>query len=249
MVTTMDTEASTYTEQIKEYTDLIHTYGASAVIIAVFLIILLVVVVYILKNNQKTNNHIIEQQQELVDMLLKNSKEEEEKEEPKQTTKKEPDLVQVFLNINSSLKEVLRDLSDTIDADRVAIYVFHNGVYSSHGLPFFKTSCICEVVKKNSGVVKNIKPHTGLPLQMFDNSILVHDSPVLIGMLRSNNIRSASAIAVYDHDNNVLGIIMAEFTDVHDKEFLINVESKLIEKAPTLSPILEYSGIYNTTNK
>lgn len=171
MVTTMDTEASTYTEQIKEYTDLIHTYGASAVIIAVFLIILLVVVVYILKNNQKTNNHIIEQQQELVDMLLKNSKEEEEKEEPKQTTKKEPDLVQVFLNINSSLKEVLRDLSDTIDADRVAIYVFHNGVYSSHGLPFFKTSCICEVVKKNSGVVKNIKPHTGLPLQMFDNSI------------------------------------------------------------------------------
>lgn len=104
---------------------------------------------------------------------------------------------------------------------------------------------------------------------MFDNSIsyiykngkmsvldsndetdeLVHDSPVLIGMLRGNNIRSASAIAVYDHDNNILGIIMAEFTDVHDKEFLMNVESKLIEKAPTLSPILEYSGIYNTTNK
>lgn len=270
MTTTMVTETSSYIEQIKEYTDLIHTYGASAVIIAVFLIILLVVVAYILKNNQKTNNHIIEQQQELVDMLLKNSKKEEEKKDtPKQITKKEPDLVQVFLNINSSLKEVLRDLSDTIDADRVAIYVFHNGVYSSHGLPFFKTSCICEVVKKNSGVVKNIKPHTGLPLQMFDNSIsyiykngkmsvldsndetdeLVHDSPVLIGMLRGNNIRSASAIAVYDHDNNILGIIMAEFTDVHDKEFLMNVESKLIEKAPTLSPILEYSGIYNTTNK
>lgn len=82
-----------------------------------------------------------------------------------------------------------------------------------------------------------------------DTDELVHDSPVLSGMLKSNNIRSASAIAVYDHDNNILGIILAEFTDKHDKEFLSSVEDKLITKAPALSPILEYSGIYNTTNK
>lgn len=273
MITTILTVAETskndYVNDVSQYSDLIHTYGASAVIIAVFLIIVLSIIGYTLHNNQKTNNQIIKQQQELVDMLLKNKEEKEEETNARQVKPREPDLVQVFLNINSSLKDVLKELSDDIGTSRISIYVFHNGVYSSHGLPFFKTSCICEVVEKNCGVIKNIKSHTGLPLQMFDNSIsyiykngkmsicdvdvdtdeLVHDSPVLSGMLKSNNIRSASAIAVYDHDNNILGIILAEFTDKHDKEFLSSVENKLIDKAPTLSPILEYSGIYNTTNK
>ena len=273
MITTILTVAETskndYVNDVSQYSDLIHTYGASAVIIAVFLIIVLSIIGYTLHNNQKTNNQIIKQQQELVDMLLKNKEEKEEETNDRQVKPREPDLVQVFLNINSSLKDVLKELSDDIGTSRISIYVFHNGVYSSHGLPFFKTSCICEVVEKNCGVIKNIKSHTGLPLQMFDNSIsyiykngkmsicdvdidtdeLVHDSPVLSGMLKSNNIRSASAIAVYDHDNNILGIILAEFTDKHDKEFLSSVENKLIDKAPTLSPILEYSGIYNTTNK
>lgn len=273
MITTILTVAETskndYVNDVSQYSDLIHTYGASAVIIAVFLIIVLSIIGYTLHNNQKTNNQIIKQQQELVDMLLKNKEEKEEETNARQVKPREPDLVQVFLNINSSLKDILKELSDDIGTSRISIYVFHNGVYSSHGLPFFKTSCICEVVEKNCGVIKNIKSHTGLPLQMFDNSIsyiykngkmsicdvdmdtdeLVHDSPVLSGMLKSNNIRSASAIAVYDNDNNILGIILAEFTDKHDKEFLSSVENKLIDKAPTLSPILEYSGIYNTTNK
>jgi len=37
--------------------------------------------------------------------------------------------IQVFLNINSSLKDVLKELSDDIGTSRIAIYVFHNGVY------------------------------------------------------------------------------------------------------------------------
>lgn len=49
--------------------------------------------------------------------------------------------------------------------------------------------------------------------------------------------------------NNILGILLTEFVELQDKEFLNNVENILIEKAPLLSPILEYSGIYNTTNK
>lgn len=270
ILTVAETTKSDYVDNVSQYSDLIHTYGASAVIVAVFLIIVLSIIGYILHSNQKTNNQIIKQQQELVDMLLKNKEEKEDNSDVNQDKpNKETDLVKVFLSINSSLKDILKDLSDDIGSSRISIYVFHNGVYSSHGLPFFKTSCICEVVEKNCGVIKNIKSHTGLPLQLFDNSIsyiykngkmsicdvevdsdeLVHDSPVLSGMLKNNNIRSASAIAVYDHDNNILGIILAEFTDKHELEFLTNVENKLIDKAPTLSPILEYSGIYNTTNK
>lgn len=272
VVTTVVDNTYNYAEEVEHYTDLIHTYGASTVIIAVFLVILLAILGYILRNNHKTNNQLIKQQQELVDMLLAtktNDKKDEDEEKRTTTVVKEPEIVQVFLDINSSMKEILKDIYDEIDTSRVAIYVFHNGVYSSHGLPFFKMSCVCEIIKKNCGVIKNINHHANLPLQMFDNSIsylykhgkmtvanvedendeLVHDSPVLIGMLKSNNIKSASGIVVYDHDNNILGILMAEFSEIKDTEFLNTVEQLLIEKAPLLSPILEYSGIYDATTK
>lgn len=270
--TTIVENAQQYSDEVSEYSNIINTYGASTVIIAVFIVVLLAMFAYILRSNQKTNNQLIKQQQKLVDTLLENKKDEEDiKENSSQHTTviKEPDIVQVFLDINSSIKEILKDISDKINASRIAVYVFHNGVYSSHGLPFFKTSCVCEVIKKNCGVSKSINLHSGLPLQMFDNNIsyvykngkmtiidvddedneLVHDAPVLVGMLKNNNIKSATGIAVYDHDNNILGILLTEFTELQDKEFLTHIENVLIEKAPLLSPILEYSGIYNTTNK
>lgn len=274
VVTTVVESSQSYAEEISEYSDLIHTYGASTVIISVFLVILLAILGYILRSSHKTNNQLIKQQQELVDMLLARNNEKKEKEaeedEKKVEVVKEPDIVESFLNINSSLKEILKDISTIINTDRIALYVFHNGVYSSHGLPFFKMSCVCEIVKKNSGVMGNIKSHANLPLQIFDNSIsylakhgkmtiidteddenneLVHNTPVLIGMLKSNNIRSATGIAIYDNNDNILAIMIAEFSDVKDTEFLTNTENTLIEKAPLLSPILEYSGIYKTTNK
>lgn len=272
VTTTVVDNAQQYSDEVSEYTNLIHTYGASTVIIAVFIVVLLAMFAYILRTNQKTNNQLIKQQQKLVDTLLANKKDEEEKDNNSvqhSAIVKEPDIVQVFLDINSSIKEILKDISDEINSSRIAVYVFHNGVYSSHGLPFFKTSCICEVIKKNCGVSKSINLHSGLPLQMFDNNIsyiykngkmtiidvddedneFVHDAPVLVGMFKNNNIKSATGIAVYDHDNNILGILLTEFVELQDKEFLNNVENILIEKAPLLSPILEYSGIYNTTNK
>lgn len=270
--TTIVENAQQYSGEVSEYSNLIHTYGASTVIIAVFIVVLLAMFAYILRSNQKTNNQLIKQQQKLVDTLLENKKDGEENEDDSTrhpTVIKEPDIVQVFLDINSSIKEILKDISDEINSSRTAVYVFHNGVYSSHGLPFFKTSCVCEVIKKNCGVSKSINLHSGLPLQMFDNNIsyiykngkmaiidvdnedneLVHDAPVLVGMLKNNNIKSATGIAVYDHDNNILGILLTEFVELQDREFLNRVENVLIEKAPLLSPILEYSGIYNTTNK
>ena len=173
----------------------------------------------------------------------------------------EPNLVKQFLNINSSIKGILRDIYDDFNASRIAVYVFHNGVYSSHGLPFFKISCICEIVRKNSGVIKNIDAHNSMPLQMFDNSIsylskhghmIVEDadddenenvksSPVLCGMLKSNNIKSAVGIALYDKEDNILGILIVEFNEKKELEYLEGVEKELIEKSPSLSPILEYN--------
>lgn len=251
--------------QIEQYTQLIHTYGASAVIIAVFILLLIGIVVYTLKASQKTSNQLLEQQKQLLTALLnfnmKPPTETSKPDEPGNKPPREPNLVKQFLNINSSIKGILRDIYDDFDASRTAVYVFHNGVYSSHGLPFFKISCICEIVRKNSGVMKNIDVHNSMPLQMFDNSISylsklghmivedadddenenVKNSPVLCGMLKGNNIKSAVGIALYDKEDNILGILIVEFNEKKELEYLESVEKELIEKSPSLSPILEYN--------
>ena len=98
-----------FSNQIEHYTQLIYTYGASTVIIAVFLLMLFLILLYILKNNQKTNNQLINQQQELVDMLLDSKKSNNDTNIKKVV--KEPDIVEIFLNINSSIKEILKDIS------------------------------------------------------------------------------------------------------------------------------------------
>jgi hypothetical protein len=268
ITTANETAGNNPVESVEDYTQLIHTYGASAVIIAVFLFVLLTVLIFILRNSQKTNNQIIKQQQELVNMIVDMAKRGESREtNPKPI--KEPNLVEMFLNINNSIKDTLKDVSDELDSDRTSVYVFHNGVFSSHGLPFFKISCVCEIVKKGVGVIKNLKNHSGLPLQMLDNTIsIVYKNghmtvvdtededdqqniscPVLVGMLKNNNIRSATGIAIYDHDNNIMGLLIAEFTELKSVDFLKDTTNYLIDKAPLLSPVLEYSGIYDTTNK
>lgn len=273
--TTIVENAQQYADDVKQYSDLIQTYGASTVIIAVFIIVLLVILGYILRSNQKTNNQLIKQQQNLVDALLENKKKNDEEETTNNneqaqhpTITKEPDIIQSFLSINSSIKEILKYIYDDTECSRVSVYVFHNGVYSSHGLPFFKTSCVCEIIRKNCGVAKRINLHHGLPLQLFDNSIsyiykngnmtvvdvddeedeVVHDTPMLMGMFKNNNIKSATGIAVYDNDNNIIGVVIVEFVELKSKDFLDSVEKILINKAPLLSPILEYSGIYDATN-
>lgn len=259
MTNTTNNVANTQ-EAVKEYTDLIHTYGAATVILAVFIVGMMILFIYMIKSNQKQSNQLMKQQQQMLDVLIKTK---EEVTTPQQQPKKEPDLVQVFLRINSSIKEILKSIHDELGTARIAVYVFHNGVYSSHGLPFFKTSCVCEIIRKNCGVNKKINTHTGLQLQLFDNSIShlykhgklsignvdndvdEYDTPLLIGMLKDNGVKSGSGIAIYDHDNNIVGIMIAEFAEVHDKTFLEDIENKLVQHAPELSPILEYSGIYN----
>jgi hypothetical protein len=268
---TINNNAEETMTQVESYTQLINTYGASAVIVAVFIVVLIAMLFYILKANNVTHKQMIAQQQELVNMMMEMVKRGEniEKESKKPTIIKEPNLVELFLNINGTIKDTLKDISEDLETDRTSVYVFHNGIFSSHGLPFFKISCACEVVKKGSGVIKHLKDHSGMPLQLFDNTVsniykngrmtvydaddeedeIVQTSPVLCGMLKNNSVKSATGIAIYDHDNNIMGILMVEYSDKKDPILLDEATNTLVTKAPLLSPVLEYSGIYDATNK
>ena len=77
---------------------------------------------------------------------------------------------------------------------------------------------------------------------------IVQTSPVLCGMLKNNSVKSATGIAIYDHDNNIMGILIVEYSDKKDPILLDEATNTLVTKAPLLSPVLEYSGIYDATN-
>jgi hypothetical protein len=232
--------------EIEKYASLLDSYGVAITILAIFIFIFMIVFVCLLRNNAKTTKQLMDQQQTLLDKIM----DEDENTHPK----KEKNLVELFVEINNSTKDILRKINEQIDASRLSIYVFHNGSYSSHGLPFFKVSCIAEIVKKNCGITNKVKDHTSLPLSMFNNCIedLFNDGkvvildvattettyPVLFNILK-NQAKSACGVAVYDNDNNIVGVVIAEFKDKKDN--LDSIINTLMEYAPFLQPVLAYS--------
>lgn len=241
--------------EIEKYTSLLDSYGAAVVILALFISIFTIVFLLLIRNNSKTTKQIMDQQQKLFDAILK--KEQEVTDLKEDNDHKEKNLVDLFVKIDDSIKDVLKKINQQIDASRLSVYVFHNGSYSSHGLPFFKVSCINEIIKKNCGVTSKIKAHTSLPLSMFNNCIKdlsnngkviitnvgtnEAEYPVIHSILDSSGIKSALGVAIYDHDNNILGVIIAEFRD--KKDDLERECETLIEYTTFLEPILSYSKI------
>ena len=244
------TEVIEVSGDIEKYTTLLDTYGAAVVILAVFIFAFMVVFAFLLRNNSKTTKQIMDQQQILLNKIIENEKDGDDEDDLK-----EKNLVELFVNIDNSTKDVLKKINHEIDASRLSIYVFHNGSYSSHGLPFFKVSCISEIIKKNCGIVTRIKEHTNLPLSMFNTSIeelfnngkvviedvasIENEYPVLFNILNNSSIKSGCGIAIYDHDNNILGVIIAEFKEKKDN--LDKEVNTLIEYCTFLEPILTYS--------
>ena len=61
-------------------------------------------------------------------------------------------LMGIFMKLKDSIKENCITTMNKIGAVRIAIYLFHNGTHTTHGLSFFKMSCMCEKVVIGSGV-------------------------------------------------------------------------------------------------
>ena len=77
------------------------------------------------------------------------------------------DILKSYIDINMALKDASRNCQDKINCDRLAIYVFHNGNKSFHGLPFFKMSCVHEWNRMRINSLRG-KSHMNMPLHLFD---------------------------------------------------------------------------------
>lgn len=139
------------------------------------------------------------------------------------------DLVGSHIDVNIAFKDASRKTLNALNCNRIAIYVFHNGNKSMHGLPFFKMSCIHEWHVKGVNTLRG-KSHTDMPLHMFSDFI---EDLWTSGVYKSENVEKSSntdesisefvafsnAKALYivgiKDDNDVLtGFIVAEFDDI-----------------------------------
>lgn len=251
------------TESVGTISQYIDNYGSTTVVLAVFILIFLVVIISnnnynkkfienMIKSNEAYCNSIKEQNEELLEKIILNNS----------SNYDERDLASIFIKLNTALKQECQKTQRSLNADAVCVYVLHNGMVASHGLPFFKMSCICEWVKKGSGVSYRSKEHSNLPLNLFDTLVTglfengeyiinvdEHANTNLSMFLNSAKIVNCLCVAIYDNDNKIMGFITADFSyDIKIENVLEKTKERMIDLASTIKPVLDYSDYQNIKN-
>lgn len=249
-------QISNTTEEVSGLAKVIKEYGMEVCIVAVFITLFIFVIKFIIDYTNKTSDRLAKLQEEIVNMLKEEIKELQPEPQPKNVN-----VLEIFVQLDSAIKDIIRDVKIDFDCDRISVYAFHNGTHSSHGFPFFKMTCISEQVKRGSGVMPSLKDQIALPLSMFDNCLydiykighvevsdiedIKETYPVIYNMANKNNIKSGCGVSIFNPDNDILGIILVEYKNKITKKDLEDIKIKLIDVAKHLSPIMDYSNYQN----
>ena len=115
-----------------------------------------------------------------------------------------PELVNAYVKLNTLLKSELRDACIKTHAERIAVYLFHNGTYSLNGFPFIKTSCICEALGYHSNIspFNHIK-QTNIPVNILDeflNDLFHHN--IFISLKSNLDLKNAEKILLDRNSHN-----------------------------------------------
>lgn len=240
----------------------ISDYGPYAVILAFVLALFLYCIYNInrmykkfqeqsLKNSEEYQNCMVEIANKMVDRMLDIDK--------KKNTKSEPDLMKVFVKLKESMHDYCKYCMDNINADRLAIYLFHNGTHSTHGVKFFKVSCICENVRIGSGIREHSIEHSNIPLNLFDIMIdnLLKDGEYIIKndgnlqymncriFISSDKIKYAITEAIFDKNNVILGFVIIESSKDYDENNIDSQRQEIRKLISQISPILDYGDYIN----
>lgn len=239
----------------------IEEYGPLIVILAIFLCITFALVMYLIKANKKSseaNSQIATTVTKLLEEQLKKNSTE------KQKQNSERNIVTIFMELNKTLKTECEHIMKKSNSDRSAIYVFHNGTHASHGLPFFKLTCITETISKNSNANIKIGDHSSVPLSMFDSIVTnLYDNSfyrITIGkttdpseliFLKGTKINDCFFASIYDDDNNMMGFTFNGYNTIDDTRDLDKEKDYLIDLARMARPVIEYSKFqdYQSTGK
>jgi hypothetical protein len=235
------------------------------VLILLFVIIFMVVIIYYINKAIKSfsqsmkneydgyKNELKLQNDTLIKQLVDNKKQGEYDNEVK--PKFERDLFSTFLKLREAIKENCIDTMNDIGCVRIAIYLLHNGSFSTHGISFFKMSCICEKIAIGSGVRERMIDHTNIPINLFDEMIdklITNDRYIVMNnediqntnhkiFLSADKIKYTQLVAIYDINNNLLGFVAAEMTHAYSKDLADKEKESLNKLVKQLVPVLSYS--------
>lgn len=238
----------------------IDKFGPYVVILAVVLLIFLYIIYsnnkmynkfqsQLIKNNDDYKDNMADLTTKMVDQLLEaNDKKQDE------AKTKDQDLMNIFIKLRESMQDYCKNTMDAIHVDRLAIYLFHNGTHSTHGIKFFKLSCICENVKIGSGIREHSIEHSNVPLNLFDTMIdelLKNGEYTIINneelknsnhriFISSDKIKYAIAEAIFDKNNVILGFVLIESSKDYNEETVKEQKQELSKLVYQISPVLIY---------
>lgn len=237
-------------ETVDKLASSINTYGPFAVLLAVMLIVLIAGFCIIARLVTKMNKYTIETNETLLNACIKIGEVKAEV-----TKDHNEDILGLFTKFNSAFRDQCKKIIETTGAVRSSIYVFHNGTTSSHGLPFFKMSCICEWIIRNSGVTSQHKGHQNLPLSIFSSLVesIYENGNIIIDMdsedtdsssivfVASDTVKKCIITPVYDDNNTVMGFIRADYNFDFSPEDGEKFTKMVQSHAPKIQPVLQFS--------
>ena len=275
-------ELGEITDGVGSIAKILNDYGVLIGILAVVLVMFIVLIAYLIYNGKKTTDAIIhakEDQNEIISKVVADllgkigngevqqlqsliNKQESQAAAPVQAEVKK-DIVARYMDTNMIFKDASRIALNKLKCERVAVYVFHNGNKSNHGLPFFKTSCISEQTMRGSGTVRG-KAHIELPLHIFSDIVeniykegeyvasSVKNQCVVDQGLESfvqfSQIKSLFILGISDKDGMLGGFVISEFgdeKDFTDKEVYTSTKESLSIMIDNIkSVVLDYQSIY-----
>ena len=260
-------------QSVLSVSDFINKYGFPVMVESLFIIIFLSIVGFFIVSNRKFQEQVLAQNKDLIEGLIKKSKEEIANEKHEM----DKDLIEMFFKLSSSLKRECKNTLDVINANRTAIYIFHNGSVGMGGFHFLKFSCICEYFTRGSGSKSRMQEHANIPVSLLDDSIeelitkgnyivytgtdsICDCKECYVTKDRTNEIaykillktedESCIFYTIYDINNNPIGFVLSEFDNkAFNLEDLKSKREYLKHLAEKVSPILEVSTYYRYKRK
>ena len=275
------------TKAVGGMAEIIDNYGGYIAILAVFILLFIFIVIGIIILNNRMMKASLEekltllnkqssQNDKLLDHILNDDDDKDEKKEEREEKSEsviKRDLVDTYIDINIILKDAIRTALNELNAERVAIYVFHNGNKSIHGLPFFKLSCIHEWNKVGSMAMKTRAyrsiTHHSMPLYLLSDIVediyangryYISDvqkkkdnSNCLQAFLEHSDVESMYAVAIKDDNDNIAGFVIAEFKDnidFNNSSITEKIQSILEKTRDTVKPVvINLNGKYSLSHE
>lgn len=241
-------------EESGQLAGFINSYGVTAVVLAVFLTIFLSIMIYILNANKKMMESERQNTEKVLETMLNNFM----NNNIKKPAYEEKNIVNIFIELDKALKTECQETLEDSHSDRTAIYVFHNGTQASHGLPFFKMSCISEKVSQTSITNLQLREHTAIPLTLFDKMVnglffngkyrIINDQNIDNGdslFIKNTKIKDCFFFPIYDDENNMMGFIVNSYNEIdYNRDLKVEYDTleTLAEKA---RPVIQFSKFQN----